>query len=1026
MKYEVEMNINPAGKAKIITIALFLIFFIEAAKCAALEKPYQSGALTPVNYKINNKSKPMALCTKGKAEAVIVVPPGAGAGSYWMQNAVLLKKYLYQATGGDFRIVTKLPVGKKGIFIGPCDNREVAVNYKKQTEMDDESFSIISFDDGIMIVGKDQYNPADEGKKLSSVKLNIQSKFSERGTFMGVIDFLERLVGCRFYMPGRLGTIVPDLKAGTFSIPPISYSDKPVYEMRLSSYGNYAPMAQDFKFIKSNAQESRLWDFLLRHGDHKHHMFQHTDKFWYKAYAKTHPEYFALRKDGSRELGERGRHSAHRCLTNEAGFQQHLKNIADFYDGKLSKEQTRELFQLSPPTAKYISWGPADGYKGCETKECKALIDENGDPAKKYSRLHWLYAGKLADAIKKHWPDKILRVQAYAAWRKLPDNYKIPDNMIIIPCRPLGGPIGSLKEPESWEVSIKELDWLGKQPQKPWVYTYYPQAPRNSQYFPYPAPNVMKKLLNHTKGTLTGYLRCGHHTFAFALDSVVYYMYAKMLWNPDLDVKACLHEYCQLMFGPGADDMYKYFSLLIERWENVRWQNFTPAQGARISRERVWRETYPRDIRIKLQNLLVSAREKTGKEGIYRERMNWMINATDNFFSQGNFFDLAKRARAECSRLTPLIDGDLEDWQGIAPCDMKNNRDGKPVQNKTLFFTASDDDNLYIAGAVYQQKPFYTSCESKKHDSPVWKNDSIEVYICAERPGLAEALLDVTSQYHQMIIDHRGVVFDGCKSALTGKFDATVNIDMEYKARKTDFGYTFEMAVPFKSLGAIRPRDNTVWNVNFYRNRHLKGQVYERQAWSPTMGQFNDTSKFGLLRFAKAKMLWRLDPKRAKWQIMVRPSRADWRKQDGQFVFVKQRLDDQKVSFMIKAGEKVVEPTEIQFNLAKSCIPGVAVKGKPSYKFAYSFAGTGLLRVRAGFVDTKNGKPFPTLHYLAWNSAKVLNDSVMAVSDRRIDRSDKRFQKINSCYLGLKIAKDADFTFSINAIEIYESTTSPK
>lgn len=1004
---------------KITGVVVFIILLTNTIKAVNYDNPYTTKALTPVNYKINSSLKPVVLCSQGKAEAVIVVPEKSDKNFYFRQIAELLKEHLDKATGCSFKIVNRLPKGAKGIFIGDCSAPEVASQYKTQMSMGDESFSIKSFKDGIMIVGKDKYNPPNI---YSPGKLDMLQKYCGRGTFMGAVDFLERLIGFRFYMPGRLGTIIPDLKRKTFLIPAISYSDNPVYEMRLSSYGNYVPVAQDFKFLKTDKQAGIIWDFLLRHGDIKHHVFQHTDKYWYKAYGKTHPEYFALRKDGTRELGDKGRHSAHRCLTNEDGFKQHLKNLDDFYKGKLTKEQSIELFQFSPPTEKYISWGPADGYSGCQTAECKKLIDEDGDPAKKYSRLHWSYAKKLAEAIKKRWPDKILRVEAYAAWRKLPDNYKIPDNMLIIPCRPLGGPIGSLKEPKSWDVSVKEIDWLGKQKLKTWVYTYYPQAPRNSQYFPYLAPNVLKKLLTHTKGNLTGYLRCGHHTFSFALDSTIYYMFAKMLWNPDLDIDACLKEYCQLMFGPGAEDMYKYFTILVDRWENVRWKDFSPEQGARISRDRVWRQTYPREVRKELQNLLIAARAKTPQGTIYRERMDWMTGATEDFFSQGNFFDFAKKEQAECTKLSPAIDGSLDDCQGIKPLELKNNRDGKKLDEKTFLYVASDKANLYIAGKVFQKAPFYTSCQSTKHDSPVWKNDSIEVYICAERPGLAEALLNVTSQYHQFIIDHRGVIFDGYKSALDGKFDAQVNIPVNYKSEKTDFGYTFEMAVPFKSLGANVPKDGTVWNVNFYRNRHLEGQVFERQAWSPTMGKFNETSKFGLLRFSNSKMLWKLDLEKAKWQIGVRPPRDKWKKQTGKYISVKQSFANGKLQFKIKATPEVTETLQIQFNLSRVSCPNVSVNGTPSYKFAYSYQGDGVQRVRAGFSDTTHGKPYPNMHYLRWNNAKVKEDAVVAVSSKRSDKSGKNFESVNSFYFGIKIAKAADFSFTVDTVELYENS----
>ena len=37
---------------------------------------------------------------------------------------------------------------------------------------------------------------------------------------------------------------------------------------------------------------------------------------------------------------------------------------------------------------------------------------------------------------------------------------------------------------------------------------------------------------------------------------------AKLLWNPDLDVDALAHEYCDSVFGPAADEYYAYFEMI--------------------------------------------------------------------------------------------------------------------------------------------------------------------------------------------------------------------------------------------------------------------------------------------------------------------------------------------------------------------------------------------------------------------------------------------------------------------------------
>ena len=53
----------------------------------------------------------------------------------------------------------------------------------------------------------------------------------------------------------------------------------------------------------------------MREADYYRWKSGHTDNYWYKLRAEEHPEGFALRADGSRMVGQRGRHSSQRRHT---------------------------------------------------------------------------------------------------------------------------------------------------------------------------------------------------------------------------------------------------------------------------------------------------------------------------------------------------------------------------------------------------------------------------------------------------------------------------------------------------------------------------------------------------------------------------------------------------------------------------------------------------------------------------------------------------------------------------------------
>ena len=66
----------------------------------------------------------------------------------------------------------------------------------------------------LIILGKDAPPRHGAGKNLEHKYriLRRLNPYISKGTYMGVIDFLERFVGVRWYFPGRIGTYVPELK----------------------------------------------------------------------------------------------------------------------------------------------------------------------------------------------------------------------------------------------------------------------------------------------------------------------------------------------------------------------------------------------------------------------------------------------------------------------------------------------------------------------------------------------------------------------------------------------------------------------------------------------------------------------------------------------------------------------------------------------------------------------------------------------------------------------------------------------
>ena len=258
--------------------------------------------------------------------------------------------------------------------------------------------------------------------------------------------------------------------------------------------------------------------------------------------------------------------------------------------------------------------------------------------------------------------------------------------------------------------------------------------------------------------------------------------------------------------------------------------------------------------------MLEKALKETKKGSIYNKRMQWMLAGTEKFFTQGKMFDTGASVRTEAIRLTPVIDGKLDEWKKLPHLNLIDNTNGKAPTAPTWIWTAFDDQNLFIAGKVFEKGGKFKTKGKLKRDMPLWRGDDIEIFICGDLAGLREAGFPQISQFHQIIINADGSIYDAHKS--DGKNNKKFDIDFDLKTVKQKDGFVFEMKIPFKSINSIPPKPGDAWPMNFYRTRFVDGKA-TAQAWSPTMSSFHDTTKFGSVIFPK-KALWKMPLKLMK------------------------------------------------------------------------------------------------------------------------------------------------------------------
>ncbi len=65
---------------------------------------------------------------------------------------------------------------------------------------------------------------------------------------------------------------------------------------------------------------------------------------------------------------------------------------------------------------------------------------------------------------------------------------------------------------------------------------------------------------------------------------LAFYLYTQLMWNPDADPKALIHDFCQYVYPSASQEMYEYHVLMDQRWSSMK-QHFSsyhnsPVRGA--------------------------------------------------------------------------------------------------------------------------------------------------------------------------------------------------------------------------------------------------------------------------------------------------------------------------------------------------------------------------------------------------------------------------------------------------------------
>jgi len=508
----------------------------------------------------------VSLVRDGNARAVVVTADApTETARYAAQELV---RHVEQATGVALAVVpeSEAPADvHTRVYIGETETaRRNGIDPERLPR---EAYTMRSVGNDLFIAGRE-----DDGDPLQHSNPNV-------GTLFGVYEFVERFLGVRWLWPGELGSYVPKTDAVEFwsvketQAPALTFRSLVWSRIRAVAEGGQSLSEGDARlgFSQEVAQGygEALRVLLRRHrmgGMDAKPPTGHAFCGWWQRYGQEHPEWFALRRDGTRGHPDKDYVNVPMCVSNEA--------LQDFIVEQWDGESVLLL-------------GPVDRPGRCTCADCRAWDGPQPETPPWFAervyktdhRAQEVFSGVASDRYARFW--RI--IQQKAAQRNphvLVSASFIYENEFPAPVadiqlsRSLYGEFVQWQDPhlrwfpmpdEAFEW-IKE-QWLG------WRETgirmgYRPNYLHDGYVMPHFDTRQSGEFFKFAYDHGMEGARFDSLTGQWAAQGLRLYLHLRLMSKPELEVEAIRDEYFSA-FGPAAATMERYF----DYWEDYAREN---------------------------------------------------------------------------------------------------------------------------------------------------------------------------------------------------------------------------------------------------------------------------------------------------------------------------------------------------------------------------------------------------------------------------------------------------------------------
>ncbi len=480
----------------------------------------------------------------------------------------------------------------------------------------------------------------------------LNGTWVEEGTANAVYTFIQDYLGVRWLWPGPLGEDI--LHRDTLVVEPFTHRFHPPFLSRqILIYARRWGVSLDWTRFQRLALDSRK-------GPTGSHAF--TD--WWDRFHETRPDYFALQPDGSRS-GYPKPAWAKLCKSNPDVWQEWLRD-------------TEERLRRMPSTNYLVAAAndvPARGICVCENCRAWDRLDAPkvtyswaGGKREEYVSLSDRYVtfwNHLARLLKERFPDRddlFVRVNAYLeVGRAPPLGPGLAENtaLAFVGYFPFTTEEQRNLHKEQW------LKWAEKSPRM----LYRP----NLWYFAggiwgLPEVSLQKTmedfrfLADHRCGGLFIDLAREH----WATQGPQYYLMAQLAWDPRADGDAILRDYYQRGFGPAAEDIERYWSLMEQAREDVVGQpDFRLRDSLYITESRFLRRVFTPTFLDQAEDILDRAAMQAAGQAPYEQRVAFVRAGFEYTRLLFETMPLMDRVRQSGGRDVEAVRGARENWDRI-------------------------------------------------------------------------------------------------------------------------------------------------------------------------------------------------------------------------------------------------------------------------------------------------------------------------------------------------------------------------